>query len=381
MIWMPINPTQRRRAMLKKFLTTAAAFALSTSAVVADDLSKMSWDEIVAQAKSEGELTWYVWYLQDDLRRAVKAFEEEYGIKVTIPEGTASGNADKLMAESGRDTGDIDVFAWGYTEFTNVKVGDLFQPLTMLPADDGRVTELVGIDGGDYVVAYWGNQTGIAYDPAHVSADDLPKTPEEFASFWTANPGKFGFNYENGGSGPSFYQNMLRVLTDVDYYDGNSTDKKLAQLEPGLAFFNDHAEDYVVTASNADSIIRVSDGELWMVPAWEDHLAGLQKRGEVRSDIAFYIPEMGMNGGGNGVAIPVNAPNSAAAAVFVNWLTSAETQSMFNREFGTAPMHADADDSFALVPNEQRAYRTSWGSKPFIDDVVNAFIDNVILER
>jgi len=118
-----------------------------------------------------------------------------------------------------------------------------------------------------------------------------------------------------------------------------------------------------------------------MVPAWEDHLAGLQKRGEVRPEIKFYIPEMGMNGGGNGVAIPQNAPHPAAAAVFVNWLTSAETQSAFNRDFGTAPMHAEADDSFALVPNEQRAYRQNWGAKPFIDKVVEGFVDNVILER
>ena len=118
-----------------------------------------------------------------------------------------------------------------------------------------------------------------------------------------------------------------------------------------------------------------------MVPAWEDHLAGLQNRGEVRKEIKFYIPEMGMNGGGNGVAIPKNAPNPAAAAVFVNWLTSPETQSMFNKDFGTAPMNTAADDSFALVPNEQRAFRQVWGAQPFRGEVEASFIDNVILER
>lgn len=367
--------------MLKTILSTVAAVAVGTSAAFAGDLDGMSWDEIVAQAKEEGEMTWYVWYLQDDLRRAITAFEEEYGIKVTIPEGTAAANADKLLAEADREAGDIDVFAWGFNDFVNVDPGELFTPLTMLPEDDGRVSELAGIDGGDYVVAFWGNQTGIAYDPAHVAEADLPQTPEEFAAFWAANPGKFGFNYEKGGSGPSYYQNMLRVVTGIDYYDGESTPEKLAQLDSGIAFFNEHAENYVVTASNADSILRVSDGELWMVPAWEDHLAGLQNRGEVRKDIKFYIPNMGMNGGGNGVAIPQNAPNPAAAAVFVNWLTSAETQTMFNQTFGTAPMHADADDSAALVSNAQRENRTPWGSKPVIDDVVKAFIDNVILER
>ncbi|RVT82858.1 extracellular solute-binding protein [Rhodobacteraceae bacterium CCMM004] len=343
----------------------------------------MSWDQIVEQAKAEGELTWYVWYLQDDLRRAVQAFEDEYGIEVTIPEGgDAGGNANKLLAERERETGDIDVFAWGYNDFETVDLDALFMPLTHLPEDDGRVSELTGIDGGDHVLAYWGNQTGVAYDPAHVSADDLPQTPEEFAAFWAENPGKFGFNYEKGGSGPSYYLNMLRVLSDgVDFFDGESNDEKLAGLQPGIDFFNAHADNYVVTASNADSILRVSDGELWMVPAWEDHLAGLQNRGEVRSDIAFYIPEMGMNGGGNGVAIPLNAPNPAAASVFIHWLTSPETQTMFNRTFGTAPMNAASDDSFALVPNAQREFRTPWAAQPFRGEVEQRFVDDVILER
>ena len=299
--------------MIKKLLSTALAVSALTAPALADDLSGMSWDEIVTQAKEEGQVTWYVWYLQDDLRRAAQAFEEEYGISVTIPEGgDAGGNANKLLAERDRETGDIDVFAWGYNDFETVELSELFASLSVLPEDEGRVSELVGIDGGDYVLAYWGNQTGIAYDPAHIAADELPQTPEDFAAFWQANPGKGGFNYEKGGSGPSFYQNMLRVLSDgVDFYDGETSEEKLAGLQPGIDFFNEHAENYVVTASNADSILRVSDGELWIVPAWEDHLAGLQNRGEVREEIKFYIPEMGMNGGGNGVAIPQNAPHPA----------------------------------------------------------------------
>ena len=367
--------------MLKKLLMSAVAIAASTQMGAAADLSAMSWDEIVAQAKQEGELTWYVWYLQDDLRRAVQSFEDEYGISVKIPEGTMDGNAQKMLAEKDRETGDIDVFSWDWAVLETVDLSSLFEPLTFLPPDDGRVNDLVGFDAGDYALAFWGNQTGIAYDPAKVSNDDLPQTPEEFAAFWDANPNKFGFNYENGGSGPSFYQNILRVVADVDFTDSSDSAEHLAELQPGIDFFNAHAENYVITASNADSITRISDGELWMAPAWEDHLAGLKKRGEVRDDIAFYIPEMGMNGGGNAVTIPLNAPHPAAAAVFLNWVTSPEAQSMFNRDFGTAPMNAAADDSFALVPNEQRQFRTVWGAQPFRGKVEAVFIEDVVQER
>jgi len=86
----------------------------------------------------------------------------------------------------------------------------------------------------------------------------------------------------------------------------------------------------------------------------------MQNRGEARKEIRFYIPKMGMAGGGNMVAVPKNAAHPAAAVVFANWLISAETQTMFNRDFGTAPMHEKADDSMALVPNDQRDRQIGW---------------------
>ena len=365
--------------MLKKLLTTAALASLATGA--AADITTMSWDEIVVQAQEEGELTWYVWYLQDDFRQVVQAFEEEYGITVTIPEGTKEANFAKMIAERDRDAGDIDVFPIGWESYETINLEDFFYPLSVLPNDDGRVTDLGGFDAQGYAVAYWGNQTGIAYEPSMIAAEDLPQTPDQFAAFWAANPGKFGFNYENGGSGPSYIENMLRVASDTDWSDPSDSEERLAEFDAGIEFFNASAENYVITSSNADSITRISDGELWMAPAWEDHLAGLQRSNEVRSDIAFYIPEMGMNGGGNGVSIPLNAQHPAAAAVFINWLTSPETQTMFNVQFGTALMNAAADDSKALVPSEQRVFSTNWAPQPLANALMPKFIEEVVQER
>jgi putative spermidine/putrescine transport system substrate-binding protein len=367
--------------MLKTLALALSLTAIGAMSASAADLSGKSWDDIVAQAKQEGQLNWYVWYLQDDLRRFIEPFEKEYGIKVTIPEGTQSANTTKLLAERERATGDIDVFSTSYGNVGALDRDALFMPLDILPKDDGRISQVNGVEGGDRFFAFWGNQTGIAYDPAHVSADDLPQTPEEFAAFWEKNPEKFGFNYDDGSAGPAFYQAILRQMSGLDFSDGEVTDAKLAALEPGYQFFRDHADQYVITSSNADSIIRVSDGELWMVSAWEDHLSGLQKRGEVRSDIKFYIPTMGMEGGANGVAVANNAPHAAAAAVFVNWLTLPETQTAFNAQFGTAPMNKASDDSRALVTRDQRANQTTRASNPLRDKMDDLFGDEVILER
>ena len=219
--------------MIKKLLAATALVALTTPAY-AD--GHASWEDTLAAAKEEGEVSWFVWYFEDRFRVFVEQFTEETGIAVIIPEGDHETNIDKMRAEAGRDTGDIDVLAYGFDQLPNINES-LLTPLAGLPADEGRITTVAGIDGGDVAVAYWGNQTGIAYDPAKIAEEDLPQTPEDFAAFWTANPGQMGFNYENGGSGPSFYINILRNLSDADFNDGEVTDEKVASLDAGIAFF------------------------------------------------------------------------------------------------------------------------------------------------
>ena len=369
--------------MHRALLATVAAIGLA-GAASAQDLHSMSWDEIVAQAQEEGEVNWYVWYFQPRYRELAEAFTEEYGIEVNIPEGTHEGNINKMLAERGRDAGDIDLLAMGAERlgtFDHETV--LFGPVReILPGGELLIDDVGGYEGHDYAFAYWGNQTGIAYDPEAISEDDLPQTVADVEAFWQEHPGRFGFNYENGGSGPSFIHNMARnIVSDVDYANGDVTDAKLDALQPVWDWFLEHTDGYVITASNTDSLIRLSGREFMMVPAWEDHLFKLQSEGEVDTRIQFYIPDWGMNGGGNLNVIPQNAPHPAAALVFMNWVSSAETQTRFNQVFGAAPMHPEADDSFALVPNEMRVNSRNWPANPFGSEITSAFIENVALER
>ena len=249
--------------MIKKLIATAMATAMSVTGALAADLSSMSWDDIVAQAKTEGELTWYVWYFQDDFRAAIKPFEDKYGIKVTIPEGNYGGNLDKLIAETGRDVGDIDVMSHGWNALFEMNMEGTYMNLSgLIPNAEGKSSEINGLDSKGHALAFWGNQSGIAYDPAKVDEAKLPQTTADFGAYWSANPNAMGFNYENGGSGPSFYQNILRNLSDVDFADGTADDAKLAALGKGIDFFKGHAAHYVITAGNTDSLTRLSDGEL-----------------------------------------------------------------------------------------------------------------------
>lgn len=370
--------------MAKTLTTLAAVAALGLSAATAHaaDLKDMAWDDIVAQAKSEGEVTWFHWYLQPAMREAVQGFETEFGIKVTIPDGTLDANQSKLLAESRRDTGDIDLISLGGDRLNAFDpTALLYGPIdSLLPGGDKLRTAIQGGDSKGHAVAFWGNQTGLAYDPTRVDEATLPQSIADLDAWMAANPQSFGFNTENGGSGPALFQSVARnLVSDVDFTDGSADDSKVAGLAPAWDWFNTREGNFIITASNSDSLTRLNDGEFTLVPAWEDHLAGLQTKGEIDKRIKFYIPEFGMPGGGNVVGIPANAKNKAAALVFTHWLTSAETQAQFNATFGIAPQHPEADATAALVTMDQRARSTDWAPLPFGDAVKNGFIENVAL--
>jgi putative spermidine/putrescine transport system substrate-binding protein len=185
-----------------------------------------NWDEVLAEAKKEGKVNWFQWYLVDALAEFIKPFEEEYGIDVVITQGKHTVNIDKAVAEMGRSKGDIDVLSLGFDKIPDLNMPGMFIKLSDELPKDSRTTNLAGVDAKDYAYAWWGNQSGFAYDPEKVDESKLPQTPEEIAQFWEANPGKFGFNYENGGSGPSFFQNVLRVMGSADFTSGESSPEK-----------------------------------------------------------------------------------------------------------------------------------------------------------
>lgn len=369
--------------MFKKIgMLSLAALVLSHLPVSAQDLSSMTWYKIVAQAKTEGELTWFHWYSQATFRDKVKAFESEYGIKVNIPDGEAGANFKKFLAEKDRPTGDIDALSITATNFAQVDAGKylLGNLHKILPGSDKLRYGVDGIDSKGYGLAFWGNQTGIAYNPARIDASKLPRSLTEFETFMAANPGEFGFNAENGGAGPSFVEGVLRtVVPSVDYASGKSSPEILAKLQPTWDWFNAREDQFVITASNADSVTRLNSGEFMLVASYEDFVGLLQKKGEISRDIKFYIPDFGMPSGGNMVVIPANAKHKAAALVFVSWLTSARTQSILNQQFGSAPQHPDATADAALVTAKDREKASVRIAKPLSDDVRAQFIDKVTL--
>ena len=278
----------------------------------------------------------------------------------------------------GREVGDIDVLSSHFIQMSKYDVETDFLSLEPIADIDLLPTVFERFDSENHGVAFWGNQSGIAYDSNRIDEADLPQTMDELEAFMAENPNGFGVNDPSmGGSGQSFIQSVVRDQTGTgDYFDGESVQSKLDDMEAAFTWLEEQPITW--TGSNADSLTRLNDGEFLLVPAWEDQLAGLQREGELGANLSIYIPEFGMNGGKNLVSIPANAENPAAAMVFIDWLTSADTQSALNETFGSAPQHPDASDAFALIDNSQRANSTEWFSVTYTDFLVETVTERVV---
>ncbi|MGV6989782.1 extracellular solute-binding protein [Testudinibacter sp. P80/BLE/0925] len=331
---------------LKKM--TQLGLAVSTLALAsvshADSLAGKSWAEIETLAKQEGEVTFSVWYLQPAWRSVVKDFERQYGIKVRIPEGTLDGNVNKLIAEKNLTPGKMDIIAISADRVNIVNNFDVATDLSGLPHFDKLNHYLQGVDLGNNAIGFWGNQTGLAYDPLRVKAEELPQTWQQMEAYIQNNPKKFGYSDPNGGgSGNAFIQRAIVYTSgDYDYQQPNVDNEQVKKWQAAWQWFRDNSANMTRTSSNADSLTRLNDGELNLVAAWQDHLFSLQQQGAITKRLQFYVPEFGMLGGGNAVIVAKNAPHPAASLLFTQWVTSPETQQKLSGHFGVRPLSSES---------------------------------------
>lgn len=371
--------------MNKTLTAIAATVALGLSAQAsAYDLKDMQWEQVVEQAKKEKAINVYVWYFQPRFRTIFKEFEDKYGIKVRVPNSNEKGNINKLIAEGKRSTGKIDVMAIDAARMPALMQNNLvYGPITdVLPDADKLKTKLNGVETGGYAVSFWGNQTGFAYDPSRVNETELPQSFAALSEWISANPYGFGVNDPNkGGAGNAFIQRSITNMTGDNpaYYESGFDASNTTKWSDVWTWFDKHSDEITITSSNADSLTRMNDGEISLAPAWEDHLKGLQAQGAITPRIKFYIPEFGMPGGGNMIMMPANTSKKAASMLFINWITSAEVQTRFNEVFGSAPQHPDADDSKALVSQDQRQFSTQFFTSDYATKAKKAFTENVLM--
>lgn len=358
------------KKIAKLLAISTVCSALFVGNAFAQDLSQKSWAEIEAQAKQEGQVVVSIWYLQPQFRAFVKQFEEEYGIKVRIPEGTHEGNVNKLIAEKSLEKGKMDVVAIGGDMFPTVQKAGVIEKLNYLPNFEQGNHFLQGVAFGDEGIGYWGNQTGLAYDPQRISEEQLPQTWEDMQKYLENHPKKFAYADPNGGSsGKAFIERALYYISgEYDYKHHPANSEQMKNWTKTWDWFVANKDKMTRTSSNADSLTRLNDGELDLVSAWQDHVFSMQKQGAITPRLKFYMPKFGMPAGGNLFVVAKNSKNPAASLVFVNWMVSPEVQQKLSESFGSRPLNKDSGKADILF------FPVEW-SKPamaaFTKDVVS----------
>jgi putative spermidine/putrescine transport system substrate-binding protein len=354
----------------------------------AKDVLSMSWDELVAAAKAEGQVVLYVWYKQDYFVDALAAFKQKYGIDAqVVVAGEEPANFNKAVAEKDMATGTMDamiVGGKGIKPVMDLKL--MLGPLKpRIPHADkfasAQWEKQEGVETMGYLVPFMRNQTGLLYDPEKVAKP--PQTWGELTAFVDANPKRFGFNDPSkGGSGQSFVHTLLKwEAGGLDKYYGDTEVEQADVADWGQAWdwVNKRKDKLVFTSSNNDSIQRVNDGELWLTVAWDDVAYTQMSTGALFKRARLYIPSLGLAGGGDTLGVLKNAPHPAAAILLLSFLTEPEQQLALGK-VGLYPARTDVSVTSTMLTEADRKNSLPWIPAQYKALFIQEFVKNCLMK-
>ncbi|MBO3681293.1 ABC transporter substrate-binding protein [Streptomyces sp. NEAU-YJ-81] len=261
-----------------------------------------NWDEIVAAADKEGEVTLYSTTSPDNLEALKKAFEAKYShIKLTYVRGTDADLLPKVEVENqtGRGTADVHMTTDAGWIHRAVQSGEYS---TDLAGPDFKAKKY---DPADSVIADKFFLTSAMVFGLGWNTDKLPqglKTPED-----VLNPklkGKIGIP---NPSGIPTYVDMYRVIDQK--YGGNYVER-LADAQPQI-----YPSAVAVTQA-------LASGEVWASPTTGQTVIAEAKAG---APVKFALPEKPWGVPWYGHALS-SAPHPNAAQVLADFLVTEEGQ-------------------------------------------------------
>jgi putative spermidine/putrescine transport system substrate-binding protein len=135
-----------------------------------------------------------------------------------------------------------------------------------------------------------------------------------------------------------------------------------------------------VTLSNSESLDLLNQGAASMAVLWDDDTLAAVSKGTIFKGAKMYIPTFGLAGGGDTAGIPKNAPHKAAALLFLDFLTSKDTQELMNKTVGSTPARTDISDLPTVLPEDQRKNGTTWVPAAYKLLIKEDFTKNVLLK-
>lgn len=174
----------------------------------------------------------------------------------------------------------------------------------------------------EYTVGYMWGTTGLLYNRAYVSDDEVTS--------WTAlqNP-KFAGNLYIKDAFRDIYSVVICAARYNDIKAGkvtrdelaiNLTDENISAVEQ----FLQKAKPYVAGWEADFGKERMCQGKVWLNATWSGDAQWAIDEEDEGVDLAYVVPEEGSNAWFDGWVIPIYAKNTRAASYWINFLCSSE---------------------------------------------------------
>lgn len=339
----PNNPTATHPVATDKPVAT-------TAPIVAGEFNVNNWDSVLAAAQGQ-TVNWYIWGGSDSINAFVdnfygKALKERYGITLNrVPIADTADAVNQVLSEkqAGKDPGAVDLIWINGENFFTLKQANLLYPDWAQKLPNSALVNwdnpAINLDFGhpvDNFESPWSSaQFQFIYDSARTNADELPHSYADLKTWACAHPGRFTYIAPGPGGflGTRFVKGALYELSggaeQWQTFDQATWDKwspalwtYLNELKPclwrnGETYAKDEAELKNLFANNEVDFSMTND----ITGAGTGIAAGL-----LPATSRAFVFDKYMIGDFNYVAIPLNAPNKAAALVLANLLLEPEFQ-------------------------------------------------------
>jgi iron(III) transport system substrate-binding protein len=286
-----------------------AGLVLALSATIANAQSAREWDDVIAAAKREGEVTVYTAYLSPQTNEPIaRLFEKTYGIRVNYLAARGSEIRERIRAEqtAGRYLGDLLHHATA-SATTWARDDNYLQPRGDIPGT-ARLKEPFKTRADAYQAPIFTINYGFLVNTRLVKAGDEPvRWGDILDPKWK---GKIIMDDPRAAGGGAV---MFRMIWDKF---GRDFHQKLAAQSPVFG------RDYAIMAR------RVAQGEF---PLYVPYI--LSDYSNIRGlPVKYIVPEEGVTYGSYSAAIFRNAPHRNAARLLADFYLSDEVQTIYARE-------------------------------------------------
>lgn len=309
-----------------------------------------NWDSVLAAAKGQ-TVNWYIWGGSDSINAYVDNFygvalKERYDITLNrVPLADTVDAVNQVLSEkqAGTDPGSVDLIWINGENFFTLKQADMLYKDWAQKIPNAKLVDwenpAINLDFGNPVdnqESPWSSaQFQFIYDSARMSEDELPRSYADLKDWACANPGRFTYIAPGPGGflGTRFAKGALYELSG-DAQQWLTFDQALwDQHSPALwDYFNElkpclwrEGETYPKDESELVNLFANNEVDFSMT----NDITGAGRwiaDGRMPETARAFVFDNYMIGDFNYVAIPLNAPNKAAALVLANLLLDPEFQ-------------------------------------------------------